>query len=99
MGQHKPFWSMEELTSDLFTSFTERAAMNTAFGNERRLGASVAYSKGPVLVQAGAFTDNLNDLNASDENNSWSVDGRAVFMPKTRRRPTAHWRIGAPSRA
>ena len=82
LGQHKPFWSMEELTSDLFTSFTERAAMNNAFGNERRLGASLAYAKGPVLVQAGAFTDNLNDLNASDENNSWSVDVRAVFMPK-----------------
>jgi phosphate-selective porin OprO and OprP len=82
VGQQKPFWSMEELTSDLFTSFTERAAMNTAFGNERRLGASVAYSKGPLLVQAGAFTDNLNDLNVSDENNSWSLDGRVVFMPK-----------------
>ena len=82
LGQHKPFWSMEEMTSDLFTSFTERAAMNTAFGNERRLGASLAYANGPILVQAGMFTDNLNDLNASDENNSWSADGRVVFMPK-----------------
>jgi phosphate-selective porin OprO and OprP len=82
LGQHKPFWSMEEMTSDLFTSFTERAAMNNAFGNERRLGASLAWAKGPVLVQAGMFTDNLNDLNASDENNSWSADGRVVFMPK-----------------
>ncbi|MBM3595088.1 MAG: hypothetical protein FJX31_04680 [Alphaproteobacteria bacterium] len=82
LGQHKPFWGLEEITSDLFTSFTERAAMNTAFGNERRLGASLAYAKGPVLVQAGMFTDNVNDLNASDENNSWSSDARAVFMPK-----------------
>lgn len=81
LGQHKPFWSLEEMTSDLFTSFTERAAMNTAFGHERRLGASLAYAKGPVLVQAGAFTDNVADLN-NDENNSWSLDGRAVFMPK-----------------
>ncbi len=82
LGQHKPFWSLEEMTGDLFTSFTERAAMNNAFGNERRLGASLAYGKGPILVQAGAFTDNLNDLNANDENNSWSLDGRVVFMPK-----------------
>lgn len=82
LGQQKALWGLEELTSDLFTSFSERAAMNNAFGNERRLGASVAYAKGPVLIQAGAFTDNLNDLNASDENNSWSVDGRVVFMPK-----------------
>jgi len=32
VGQHKPFWGLEEVTSDLFTSFTERAATNTAFG-------------------------------------------------------------------
>ena len=81
VGQHKPFWGLEELTSDLFTSFTERAAMNTAFGFERRLGASASYAKGPVLLQAGAFTDNVADLN-NDENNSVSLDGRAVFMPK-----------------
>jgi phosphate-selective porin OprO/OprP len=81
VGQHKPFWGLEELTSDLFTSFTERAAMNTAFGFERRLGASASYAKGPVLLQAGAFTDNVADLN-NDENNSVSLDGRAVFAPK-----------------
>ncbi len=81
VGQHKPFWGLEELTSDLFTSFTERAAVNTAFGYERRLGASATYTSGPVLVQGGAFTDNVADLN-NDENNSVSLDGRAVFMPK-----------------
>jgi phosphate-selective porin OprO/OprP len=81
IGQQKPFWGLEEMTSDLFTSFTERAAVNTAFGFERRLGASASYAKGPVLLQAGAFTDNVADLN-NDENNSLSLDGRAVFMPK-----------------
>ncbi|GGE05480.1 hypothetical protein GCM10011515_26260 [Tsuneonella deserti] len=81
VGQHKPFWGLEEMTSDLFPSFTERAAMNTAFGFERRLGASAAYSKGDVLLQGGVFTDNVADLN-NDENNSMSVDGRAVFAPK-----------------
>jgi phosphate-selective porin OprO/OprP len=81
VGQQKPFWGLEELTSDLFTSFTERAAMNTAFGFERRLGASAAYAKGPFLLQAGAFTDNVADLN-NDENNSVSLDGRAVFAPR-----------------
>ncbi|MBV1919031.1 MAG: hypothetical protein KUG65_13355, partial [Sphingomonadaceae bacterium] len=33
---------------------------------------------GDVLVQGGVFTDNIDDLS----NKSWSVDGRAVFMPK-----------------
>lgn len=81
IGQHKPFWGLEELTGDLFTSFTERAAVNTAFGYERRLGVSATFGQGDVLVQGGAFTDNAADLN-NDENNSVSLDGRAVFMPK-----------------
>ena len=81
VGQHKPFWGLEELTSDLFTSFTERAATNTAFGYERRLGASASFTQGDVLLQGGVFTDNVADLN-DDGNNSYSLDGRAVFMPK-----------------
>lgn len=81
LGQTKPFWGLEEMTSDLFTSFNERAAVNTAFGYERRLGIAAAYSKGPVLLQAGVFTDNVADLN-NDENNSLSFDARAVFAPQ-----------------
>ena len=81
VGQHKPFWGLEELTSDLFLSMTERAAVNTAFGYERRLGVSGTYSAGDVLVQGGVFTDNVADLN-DDGNNALSLDGRVVFAPK-----------------
>lgn len=81
LGQQKPFWSMEEMTSDLFTSFMERAAFHSAFGYERRVGASATYSGKTFLVQGGVFTDNARDLN-TDTNNSYSIDARAVFMPK-----------------
>lgn len=81
VGQHKPFQSMEDMTSDLFTSFMERAAFNTAFGFERRVGVSATYQGKAVLVQGGVFTDNAADLGA-DSNNSYSVDSRVVFMPK-----------------
>ena len=81
IGQHKPFWGLEELTSDLFTSFQERAAFNTAFGFERRVGASAAYVGKSFIVQGGVFADNAADLN-NDTNNSYSIDGRVVFMPK-----------------
>jgi phosphate-selective porin OprO/OprP len=81
LGQHKPFWGLEELTSDIFTSFMERAAFNSAFGFERRVGVSAAYAGKAVLVQGGAFTDNAADLN-NDANNSYSLDGRAVFTPR-----------------
>ena len=81
LGQQKAFWGLEEMTSDLFTSFQERAAFNSAFGFERRVGLSVAYAGKDVLLQGGVFSDNAADLN-SDSNNSRSFDGRVVFSPK-----------------
>jgi phosphate-selective porin OprO/OprP len=81
LGQQKPFWGLDEMTSDLFTPFMERAAFNGAFGFERRVGVSGNYTAKTVVVQLGAFSDNVADLNA-DTNNSYSVDGRVVFMPK-----------------
>jgi phosphate-selective porin OprO/OprP len=81
LGQHKAFGSMEDMGSDLFTSFMERAAFNSGFGLERRVGLSATYTGKQVLVQGGVFTDNAADLSA-DTNNSYSVDGRIVFMPK-----------------
>ena len=81
VGQHKPFQSMEDMTSDLFSSFMERAAFNSAFGFERRVGVSATYTGKQVLVQGGVFTDNARDL-LTDSNNSFSLDGRVVFMPK-----------------
>ncbi len=83
LGHHNTFQSLEELTSSLHTSFIERAAFTDAFGFERRVGASAQYAKGPFLAQGGVFTDNIADLNAvGDDNDSYGVDGRAVFMPK-----------------
>ena len=81
VGQHKPFWGLEEMTSDLFTPFMERAAFHSAFGFERRVGVSGNYANKDMIVQLGAFTDNAADLN-SDANNSYSLDGRVVFSPK-----------------
>jgi len=80
-GQVKPFWGLEQMTSDLFTSFTERAALNSSFGDDRQLGASAAFKQGPLLAQIGIFTANVIDL---DENGKQpvSLHGRLVFMPK-----------------
>ena len=80
-GQHKTFSGLEEITSDLFTTFQERAAFNSAFNFERRVGLSVAYADKDFLVQGGVFAANAADLNA-DSNNSYSVDGRVVYSPK-----------------
>jgi len=84
VGQYKPLGSLDELTSDLDTSLIERPAFIQAFGFERRVGASVGYAIGDVLVNAGVFTDNIKDLSGtgSDANNGYSVNGRVVWMPK-----------------
>jgi phosphate-selective porin OprO and OprP len=81
VGQHKPFWGLEEMTSDLFTPFMERAAFHGAFGFERRIGLSGTYLGKNVIAQLGVFADNAADLNA-DTNNSYSLDGRVVFSPQ-----------------
>ncbi len=80
-GQIKPFWSLEEMTSDLFTSFTERAAFTQAFGFERRVGLSAQYKGKQWLFQGGVFGNNANDL-LSDSDNSVSFDARALWTPK-----------------
>ncbi len=81
LGQHKAFGSLEDMTSDLFTSFQERASFNSGFGFERRVGASATYTGKAMVVQGGVFADNAADLN-TDSNNSYSFDGRVVFFPK-----------------
>jgi phosphate-selective porin OprO and OprP len=78
VGQHNTFQGLEELTSSRFISMIERAAFTDAFGFERRVGLSAQYNKGPLLAQAGVFSDNIDDLS----NKSWSADGRLVLMPK-----------------
>lgn len=78
VGQHNNFQGLEELTSSRFISQMERAAFTDAFGFERRVGASLEYGSGDMLVQGGLFTDNVDGLS----NKNWSADGRVVFMPK-----------------
>lgn len=78
IGQHNNFQGLEELTSSLHSSFIERAAFTDAFGFERRLGISGQYAKGPLLAQAGVFSDNVDALS----NKNRGADGRIVFMPK-----------------
>ena len=95
LGQHNNFQSLEEMTSDRFTSFTERAAFTDAFNFEYRLGASIGYSRGPLIVQAGLFTDNLLEIDEGD--GQLSVDGRIVYAPRIGGTQlhfgaSAHWR-------
>ena len=80
VGQHNPCQGLEELSSSNDTSFIERAAFTDAFNFIRRVGVSGQYTTGPVLIEAGLFTDNYNALDSG--NNGYSADGRVVYAPK-----------------
>ena len=67
-----------EIVDAILTYEDKGLTLTDAFGFERRVGISAQYATGPVLLQGGVFTDNIDDL----PNKSYSVDGRAVFMPK-----------------
>lgn len=81
LGQHKPFWGLEEMTSDLFPSFTERAALNNAFGHERRLGLSAVWNSGPITIQTGVFTRNTIDL-GEESAKRIGLHSRVAYAPK-----------------
>lgn len=81
LGHQKHFAGLDEMTSDLFTSFTERAAFTQAFGFERRVGLAAEYAHGDILVQAGLFSDDISAL-TNAANNGWSVDGRIIYAPQ-----------------
>jgi phosphate-selective porin OprO/OprP len=80
-GHHHPFTSLEQVSSDLFTTFLERASFITAFNYERRVGVSGGWKNDAFMVNAGVFTDDLDSL-GNDSNKAYSFDGRAVWMPQ-----------------
>lgn len=89
IGNQNQFQSLDELIGDTTGSLMERAAFTDAFGFERRLGIAVQYRGRDVLLQAGVFSDDVGALSndsdgpeGGDENDSFSLDGRAVYAPK-----------------
>lgn len=80
-GQHKAFSPLDDMTSDLNTSFMERPSIVTAFGHGRRTGISAGYAKGDLGINAGIFTDPLLQLN-DVATGSVSVDSRGYWSPK-----------------
>lgn len=81
LGHHR-ITTLEDMTSDLDTSFLERAAYTQAFGIERRLGFSAEYSKGAFQISTGIFSDDLETLGSGITSNAFSLDTRIVAMPK-----------------
>lgn len=88
IGHFKEPFSLEEITSDLFTSFMERA-LPVSIAPARNLGimASGAWLGEPkherLFAQAGIFreTDNWPSANDLDETRGWSFTARVAGLP------------------
>ncbi len=81
VGQIYPFLGIEQMSSDLFPSFTERAAFTGAFNYKRRTGVAFGFSRATWMVNAGVFGDSIADV-LPDGSRSIGGDARAVWMPK-----------------
>lgn len=82
VGHFKEPFSLEELTSDDFTTFQERATMN-AFAPDRNTGIAImpAFFDQRMTVQAGAFRETDNSGNGFGPDQQYNITARVTGLP------------------
>lgn len=81
VGNHETFDGLEQITSSRFISFLERAQMNDAFINTRRLGISAGYVNKPGTFRLNAGLFAAHTIDAGFDNDGYIAAGRATFSP------------------
>jgi phosphate-selective porin OprO and OprP len=76
LGNHESLDGMEQQTSSRWSSFIERAQINDAFGNTRRLGLSAGIKSGDGLFRADAGLFAAHSIDASVDNDGWIGAGQ-----------------------
>ncbi len=81
IGYQYPLQSLEQMTSNRFTSFLERAGMVDAFGYGRRLGASLAYidPNGKFTLTGGLYGEDIANTNVA--RTGWQASFRGTYSP------------------
>ena len=81
LGNHESFNGMEQQTSSRWSSFIERAQVNDAFVNTRRLGLSAGYKSADNLfrIDAGVFA--AHTIDASIDSKGWIGAARMSYNP------------------
>ena len=80
IGYFYPYNTFENINSDRFNSFAERAAIVDAFAQTRRMGIGFGYVQGDFRLNAGVFGGDA--ANANFNNNDYEFSGRVAFTPK-----------------
>lgn len=78
VGQFKEPFGLEQLTSDLYVTFMERALLTT-FTPERNIGGQVATSGSNWTAALGAFGSNGGTVSTDDE--AMDITGRLTYAP------------------
>jgi phosphate-selective porin OprO and OprP len=81
LGNHETLNGMEQQSSSRWSSFIERAQINDAFLNTRRLGLSAGFRSSDNLfrIDAGVFT--AHSIDATIDNDGWIGAARATYTP------------------
>ncbi|WP_419816545.1 OprO/OprP family phosphate-selective porin [Glacieibacterium sp.] len=84
IGYFYPYNTLENMTSNRFTSFIERSQMTDAFGEGRRLGIGLGYVAGDLRFNAGAFGNSINGgtgIAPTFDNNDYELSARLLYAP------------------
>lgn len=81
LGNQESLDGMEQQTSSRWSSFIERAQINDAFGNTRRLGMTFGLKSSDNLFRfdVGGFT--AHSIDASFDNDGWIGAARLTYAP------------------
>ncbi len=82
LGNHETLNGMEQQTSSRWSSFIERAQINDAFLNARRLGTSVGFKSSDNVVRFDAGLFAAHSIDASFDNDGYIAAARATFAPQ-----------------
>lgn len=83
LGHFESLNGLEQITSSNYVTFMERAQMNDAFINTRRLGVSAGLfdPADQWRFEVGVFTP--HGIDASVDNDGWIAAARGVYAPQT----------------
>ena len=81
LGNQESLDGMEQITSSRWSSFIERAQVNDAFGNTRRLGLVVGYKSKDNLFRLDGGLFAAHSIDASLDNKGWIGAARATYAP------------------
>lgn len=89
IGNHKPFYSMAEVTTSRWYTFMETPMVTDATGSGRRIGVSASYYQNNYFVGVSLFGDEVavdnrdpeGDGSEPGKNEPYSYSTRAVYRP------------------